>query len=99
MTRRELTTEELEEIPIYLAQPFFDTDENQYYAWWETRLAYSFGGKPPWSFDDNDEYIEEQDFEERFPGYTQVKNRTLLKALAGEYNGRKVRWTFKHEEW
>ena len=99
MTRRELTTEELEEIPIYLAQPFFDTDENQFYAWWETRLAYSFDGKPPWSFEDNDEYIEDTDFEERFPGYSQVTNRTLLKALTGEYNGQEVRWTFKHEEW
>ena len=64
MTRRELNTEEAEEIPIYLGAPFFSTKENCYFAYWDARLVWSTSGKPPWIFDNNNKYILDKDFEE-----------------------------------
>ena len=71
MTRRALTKEEEDQILVYLNSPFFEDDIC--YANWDDQLVWSNLGASPWYFDSNNKEIQDQDFEERFPGYKYLK--------------------------
>ena len=100
MTIRDLTREELEEIPIYLAEPFFSTKDNLYFTYWDNKSVWSTTGKNPWNFDNNKEYILDQDFEEHFPEYSQLTDVLANnKTFTAQYKGSDIRWSFKHKQW
>ena len=70
MTRRDLTEKEEQQIPVYLDSPFIE--EDICYAQWNNQLVWSNLGVSPWYFDSNNKEIQDQGFEERFPGYKQL---------------------------
>ena len=70
MTRRNLTLEEEEHIPVYIDSPF--VKEGLYFAYWGDQLVWSEEGKLPWYFDKDNEEIQTQDIEEQFPRYSQL---------------------------
>ena len=72
MTRRDLTKEVEEDIPVYLDTPFLSIKDNLYFAYWGDRLVWSEFGKNPWFFDSNNKYISDQEFENQSPGYSQL---------------------------
>ena len=86
MTRRDLTTEEEEHIPVYIDTPF--VEDGLYFAYWGNQVVWSEEGKLPWYFDKDNEEIQTQDFEERFPGYSQLTDiLASKKALTAKYKG------------
>ena len=58
MTRRALTKEEEEQIPVYLNSPFIEDD--LCYTSWEDQLIWSDLEGAPWYFDSNNEEIQDQ---------------------------------------
>ena len=100
MTRRDLTKEEEEQIPVYLDTPFFSTKDGLYFPHWGDKLVWSEFGKNPWFFDNNNEYISDQDFEYQFPGYSQLTDILASKeTFTVKYKGSDVCWSFKHKQW
>ena len=98
MTRRTLTKEEEEQIPVYFNTPFVEDD--LCYAWWEDQLVWSDLEGAPWYFDENNEEIQDQDFEKRFPGYTNLTGVQVDKeTFTAKYKGTYVRWSFKRKQW
>ena len=98
MTRRVLTKEEEEQIPVYLNSPFIEGD--LCYASWENQLVWSDLEGAPWYFDSNNKEIQDQDFEERFPGYKYLTGIQVDKeTFTVKYKGTYVRWSFKREQW
>ena len=86
MVRRNLTPEEEEHIPVYINLPF--VEDGLYFAYWDTQLVWSEEGKLPWYFDKDNEEIQTQDFEERFPGYIQLTDVLASKeTLTAKYKG------------
>ena len=98
MTRRALTKEEEDQIPIYFNSPYIEDD--LCYAWWEDQLVWSDLEGALWYYDENNEEISDQDFEERFPGYKHLTGIQVDKeTFTTKYKGAYVRWSFKCEQW
>ena len=98
MTRRDLTLEEEEHIPVYIDTHF--VEDGLYFAYWGNQGVWSEEKKLPWYFDKDNEEIQTQDFEEQFPGYSQLTDvLASKKALTAKYKGSDVRWSFKKEQW
>ena len=99
MTRRDLTPEEEEEdIPAYISTPF--VEDGLYFAYCGDQLVWSEEGKLPWYFNKDNEEIQSQDFEERFPGYNQLTDILVDKdSFSAKYKGTYVHWSFKREQW
>ena len=100
MTRRDLMEEETNSIPVYLEAPFFSIEDSCILTWWDTKLVYSTLGENLWKFDTNNKYILDEDFEEWFPGYSQLTNILVdNKTFTAQYKGSDVHWSFKHRQW
>ena len=98
MTRRNLTKEEEEQILVYLDSPFIE--DNICFSNWDDQLVWCELGISQWYFDSNNKEIQDQDFEERFPGYSQLTNIQVDKeTFTAKYQGTYVRWSFKREQW
>ena len=96
MTRRDLTKEEEEHIPVYIDSPF--VEDSLYFACWNNKLIWSKAGKIPWYFNSDNEEIGDQDFEEQFPGYSQLTEVLASKeTLTAKYKGSDICWSFKPE--
>ena len=86
MTRRALTKQEEEQIPVYLNSPYIKDD--LCYAWWEDQLVWSDLDGAPWYWDENNEEIQDQDFEKRFPGYKNLTGVQVDKeTFTAKYKG------------
>ena len=97
MTRRDLTKEE-EQIPVYLDSPFIEDDIC--FANWDNQLVWSELGISQWYFDSNNKEIQDQDFEEQFPGYSQLTNVQVDKeTFTAKYQGAYICWSFKKGQW
>ena len=77
MTRRALTKEEEEQIPVYLNSPYIEDD--LCYAWWEDQLVWSDLEGALWYYDENNEEISDQDFEKRFQDINTSQVSKLIK--------------------
>ena len=98
MTRRELTKKEEEQIPVYLDSPYIE--EDICYANWNDQLVWSDLGASPWYFDKDIEEIQNQDFEERFPGYKHLTGVQVDKeTFTAKYKGAYICWSFKRKQW
>ena len=62
MTKRDLTPEEEEHIPVYIMSPF--VKDSLYFVYWGDQLVWRKQGKLPWYFDKENKEIQDQDFEE-----------------------------------
>ena len=98
MTRRTLTKEEEDQVPVYLNSPYIEDD--LCYTWWEDQLVWSDLEGAPWYYDENNEEIQDQDFKKRFPGYKYLTGVQVDKeTFTAKYKGAYVRWSFKREQW
>ena len=77
MTRRALTKEEEDQVPVYLNSPYIEDD--LCYTWWEDQLVWSDLEGAPWYYNENNGEIPDQDFEKRFPGYNTSQVSKLIK--------------------
>ena len=86
MTKRNLTKKEEEQIPVYLDSPYIEDDIC--YANWSDQLVWSDLGASPWYFDKDNEEIQDQDFEEQFPGYKHLTGVQVDKeTFTAKYKG------------
>ena len=98
MSRRELTKTEEEQVPAYLGSPYFEDDIC--FAYWGDQLVWCELGISPWYFNNNNKEIQDQDFEQQFPGYSQLTNVQVDKeTFTAKYQGAHIRWSFKREQW
>ena len=76
---REVTKEELDQIPVYFHNPYFSLTNNLFCAEWGKKgNVTSPDGDWPWKFENTQELVKEEDLQEAFPHLEDINDVNSL---------------------